>query len=133
MRGTTAPCYSEARGVRVEHIQPSGNLWGRNDQNILILIVGHGGETEENMITVSKKKKEKRKEKRRGRKKGGEEGGERGARLVSYLDFTSFHQRTVKLLSGPLCVCARLERYKTEALRAEERGEWEKRGRGGGK
>ena len=51
--------------------------------------------------------------------------------MVSYLDFTSFHQRTVKLLSGPLCVCARLERYKTEALQAEERVEWEKKGGGG--
>lgn len=53
MRGTVAPCYSEARGVRVEHIQPSGNLWGRNDQNKLILIVRHGGETEEKMVAVS--------------------------------------------------------------------------------
>lgn len=39
VRGTTAPCYSEARGVRIKHRQPSGNLlWVRNNQNKLILI-----------------------------------------------------------------------------------------------
>ena len=78
MRGTTAPCYSEARGVRVEHIQPSGNLWGRNDQNILILIVGHGGETEEKMITVSKKRKKKKEEEEGRKKKGGRKGEREG-------------------------------------------------------
>lgn len=49
---------------------------------------------------------------------------------MSYLDFTSFHQRTVKLLSGPLSICTRLECYKTEALQAEERGDMEKQKEG---
>lgn len=46
--------------------------------------------------------------------------------MVSYLDFTSFHQRTVELLPGSLCVCARLECYKTEALRSRG-GSWEEK------
>lgn len=51
------------------------------------------------------------------------EGGAAGA--GSYLDFTSFHQRTVKFLFGPLCICAHLKCYKTKTLRGEEtRGEW---------
>lgn len=53
---------------------------------------------------------------------------------MSYLDFTSFHQRAVKLLSGPLCIRARLECYKTEALRGDgENGKKEKEGGGGSK
>lgn len=103
-------------GLELNTYSHPENLWGRNDQNKLILIVAHGGETDEKMVTDSKKKK-----------KGG---GGGGARVVSYLDFTSFHQRAVQLLSGPLCICARLECYKTEALQAEEREEWEKEGRG---
>lgn len=117
MRGTTAPCYSEARGVRIEHIQPSGNLWGRNDQNKLILIVRHGGETEEKMVAVFLKKKEKKRKK------------EKGARVVNYLDFTSFHQRTVKLLPGPLCICTRLKCYKTKALQSRAEGKMGERER----
>lgn len=38
----------------------------------------------------------------------------------NYLDFPSFHKRTVKLLSGPLCISTRLKCYKTEALQANE-------------
>lgn len=48
------------------------------------------------------------------------EAGGFGGRRGDYLDFPSFHQRTVKLLSGPLCIRARLECYKTEALKANE-------------
>lgn len=74
-------------------------------QKELTVTVGHGGETEEKMVTVLKKKKNYKKIK---------------ARVLGYLDFTSFHQRTVKLLSGPLCIRARLKRNKAEALRARE-------------
>lgn len=111
VRGTTAPCYSEARGVRVEHIQPSGKTFSgaETTRTNSFSLSDMEGKTEEKMVTVSKKK---------------EEGG---ARVLSYLDFTSFHQCTMKLLSGPLCVCTWLECYKTEALRAEEKGK-----RGGG-
>lgn len=55
--GTTAPCYSEAEGRRgwggwgVKQ-QPSGNLlWARR----IKVTVGHGGDTEEKMVTVEKK------------------------------------------------------------------------------
>lgn len=48
---------------------------------------------------------------------------------MSYLYFTSFHQCTVELLSGPLCICTRLKCYKTKSLRAEMRGKWGVRGR----
>lgn len=45
----------------------------------------------------------------------------RGKRVWgSYLDFPSFHQRAVKLLSGSLCISARLKCYKTKALKASE-------------
>lgn len=54
--GTTAPCYSEAEGRRGEgggrvKQQPSGNLlWARR----IKVTVGHGGDTEEKMVTVEK-------------------------------------------------------------------------------
>lgn len=49
-------------------------------------------------------------------------------RVLPYLDFTPFHQGTVELLSSSLRICARLERYKTEALQrgAQEKMEKEK-------
>lgn len=68
------------------------------------------GETEEKMVAVSLKNK-----------KGVR--GCLGARVASYLDFTPFHQRAVKLLSGPLRIHARLECYKTKALRGDG-GQW---------
>lgn len=46
--------------------------------------------------------------------------GELGEGRRNYLNFPSFHQRTVKLLSGPLCISARLKCYKTKALEANE-------------
>lgn len=55
--GTTAPCYSEAEGRRGGGVggfkqQPSGNLlWARR----IKVTVGHGGDTEEKMVTVEKK------------------------------------------------------------------------------
>lgn len=49
------------RGVRVKHIQPSGNLWGRNDQNKVILIVRHGGGNRRKMIAVFEKNQKKSK------------------------------------------------------------------------
>lgn len=56
--GTTAPCYSEAEGRRGGwggggfKQQPSGNLlWARR----IKVTVGHGGDTEEKMVTVEKK------------------------------------------------------------------------------
>lgn len=45
--------------------------------------------------------------------------GEPG-RAGSYLDLASFHQRTVELLLGPLCICAGLECYKTKTLRGKQ-------------
>lgn len=54
--GTTALCYSEAKGRRGGgggfKQQPSGNLlWARR----IKVTVGHGGDTEEKMVTVEKK------------------------------------------------------------------------------
>ena len=47
---STGSVFEKPEGVRVGNIQPSGNLWGRNDQNKVILIVRHGGETEEKWL-----------------------------------------------------------------------------------
>lgn len=43
-------------------------------------------------------------------------------RAVSYLDFTSFHQCTMKFLFGPLCICTCLKCYKTKTLQGKEKG-----------
>lgn len=68
-----------------------------------------GNRGEDGCCFFKKKKKKKKKEK-----------GNRRVWGRTYLYFTSFHQRTVKLLFGPLCIRTWFKCYKAKTLQAKE-------------